>query len=384
MILKNGRIVNEQFQYEFADIRMEGGTIVEIGRELQGGESVDCGGRTIIPGLFDIHTHECIGYQLAECSQESLLRMAGFYGCNGVTSYLATIDSQREDTLEAMCAEIGRYRSQRHEGAAIRGVHIEGMFFSEKRKGGHPSELLIPPSVELVRRLNSLCGGAVKIACVSPELEGADEFIEELSRKMVVSIAHTDADYAVTKRAVRLGARSFTHLFNGMRPLNHREPGVVGAAFDSPDTYKEVIADGMHLAPAIVRSAYRLIGPDRMILISDSCVATGLADGIYEIGKDHGRRIEVKDGLARLEHTDTICGSTFCLYQMFRNAVMNIGIDFMGALKACTINPARLVGLDGEIGSIALGKAGDLVVIDSDMDICDVYIEGKRVERGGK
>lgn len=384
MILKNGRIVNEQFQYEFADIRVEGGVIAEIGRNLQGEDAVDCAGKTIIPGLFDIHTHECVGYQLSECTQESLEEMAGFYGRNGVTSYLATVDSQREDTLEAMCGEIGRYRSGHHEGAAIRGVHIEGMFFSEKRKGGHPSELLIPPNVELVRRLNRLCGGAIRIACVSPELEGADEFITELSKEMVVSIAHTDADYAATKRAVRLGARSFTHLFNGMRPLNHREPGVVGAAFDSPDTYKEVIADGMHLAPAIVRSAYRLIGPDRMVLISDSCVATGLEDGIYEIGKDHGRRIEVKNGLAHLEHTDTICGSTFCLYQMFKNAVMHIGIDFMGALRACTINPARLVGLDREIGSIALGKAGDLVVIDSDMDICDVYIEGKRVEKGGR
>lgn len=383
MILKNGRIVNEQFQYEFADIRLEGGIIAEIGRDLKGVEVADCTGKTIIPGLFDIHTHECIGHQLAECTQESLEEMAAFYGRNGVTSYLATLDSQREDTLEAMCREIGRYRAGRHGGATIRGVHIEGMFFNEKRKGGHPAELLMPPDVALVRRLNQFCGGAVKIACVSPELTGADEFIEALSGEMVVSIAHTDADYAVTKRAVRLGAKSFTHLFNGMRPLDHREPGVVGAAFDSPDTYKEVIADGMHLAPAIVRSVYRLIGQDRMILISDSCVATGLADGIYEIGKDHSRRIEVKNGLARLEHTDTICGSTFCLYQMFKNAVMNIGIDFIGALKACTINPARLVGLDREIGSIALGKDGDLVVIDCDMDICDVYIRGKRAEKGG-
>ncbi len=399
MILKNGRIVNEQFQYELADIWVKDGRIAAIGKDLAmdiqaaDRQVVDCRGKTVIPGLFDIHTHECMGCQLSECTQESLGKMAGFYGRNGVTSYLATIDSQKVETLEQMCREIGRYMGgggQRerpdsvdggavisgHVGAAIRGIHIEGMFFCEKRKGGHPAELLIPPDAALVRRLDQISGGAVKLVCVSPELEGAEAFIRELSGDMAVSLAHTDATYEEAKRAVRLGARSFTHLFNGMRPIHHREPGVIGAALDSPETYKEIVADGMHLAPAIIRSVYRVVGPDHMILISDSCTATGLADGIYEIGKDHDRRIEVKGGLAHLEGTDTICGSTFCLYQMFKNAVMNIGIDFMGALRACTINPARLVGLDGEIGSISIGKSADLVVIDNDMDICDVYIKG--------
>ena len=461
MILKNARIVNEQFQYEMADIWVKDGRIATIGRDLEaetrkgdgdeggaetggagtGGEGtggagtggqdeqvIDCRGKTVIPGLFDIHTHECIGYQLSECTQESLGEMAEFYGRNGVTSYLATIDSQKVETLEQMCGEIGRYMGGAADtgggaggsgdaedggeaagdaaagkaaggaaageaagGAAaggsaratIRGIHIEGMFFCGKRKGGHPAELLIPPDAALVRRLDEISGGAVKLVCVAPELEGAEVFIRELSGDMAVSLAHTDATYEETRRAVRLGARSFTHLFNGMRPLHHREPGVIGAALDSPETYKEIVADGMHLAPAIIRSVYRVTGPDHMILISDSCTATGLADGIYEIGKEHDRRIEVKNGLAHLEGTDTICGSTFCLYQMFKNAVMNIGIDFMGALKACTINPARLVGLDREIGSISIGKSADLVVIDNDMNICDVYINGKQAGKKG-
>lgn len=385
MILKNGRVVNHQFQYEFSDIQVTDGRIAAIGNGLSDLEGVvDCQGKTIIPGLFDIHTHECMGYQLADCCEESLEDMAGFYARNGITSYLATVDSQRADTLRQMCREIGAYRSKFHSGAVIRGIHIEGMFFSEKRKGGHSSELLLKPDIALVRQLNQICGGAVKLVCVAPELEQADDFIKELSKEMVVSLAHTDATYEITRKAVEYGAKSFTHLFNGMRPLHHRESGVIGAAFDSPNTYKEIIADGMHLSPPMVRNAYRIIGPDRMILISDSCTAAGLEDGIYEIGKEKERRIIVEHGLAHLEGTDTICGSTFCLYQMFKNAVMNIGIDFFGALKACTINPARLLGVDQEIGSIACGRSADLVIIDHDMSICDVYINGKMIEKGGK
>lgn len=378
MILKNGRIVNGQFRYEFADIQVENGVITAIGKGLpEDGEAVDCTGLTVIPGLCDVHTHECVGCQLSECTQESLERMAGFYARNGVTSYLATVDSQDNETLEHMCRELGRYRSGEHPGAVIRGVHIEGMFFSKKRRGGHPEELLMKPDIGLVRRLNELCGGAVRMVCVAPELEGARPFIQELSKEMTVSIAHTDASYEQAMEGLRWGAKSFTHLFNGMAPLHHREPGTAGAALDSPEAYREIIADGLHLHPAAVRMVAALSRPDRLVLISDSCVATGLEDGVYEIGSKLKREIVVEKGLARLKGTDTICGSTFCLYQMFKNAVMKIGLDFMTALMACTINPARLAGLEGEIGSIDLGKSGDLVVIGSDMKIRQVYVKGQ-------
>lgn len=377
MILKNAKVVNDQFQFEFSDIQIKDGKIQKISENLSGEDERDFSGLTIIPGLFDIHTHECVGHQLCDCTQDTLQEMALYYAKNGTTSYLATLDSQDKETLYSVCRELGTFQKTYHDGAIMQGVHLEGLFFNEKRKGGHPAELLLPPDVELVHKLDELCGKTIRMVCVAPEIDGAEGFIKALANEMVVSIAHTDATMSQAKAGVRWGAKNFTHLFNGMRGFTHREPGTVGGAFDSPSTFKEIIADGMHLNPATVRMAVKIVGPDKLIFVSDSCVATGLEDGVYSIGSKVKRKIEVKNQLAHLEGTDTICGSTYCLYKMFKNAVQNIGIDFITALKACTINPASLVGLDHQIGSIANGKSADLIVIDNDLNIVQVYVRGE-------
>ena len=226
------------------------------------------------------------------------------------------------------------------------------------------------PEIEMFDRLYELSGGAIKLIDVAPELPGAVPFIERASKKCVVSIAHTTANYDQAKAAFAAGASHVTHLFNAMPPFNHRDPGVVGAASDDA-AHVEMISDGIHLHPAVVRSVFRWFGAERVCLISDSMRAAGMPNGVYSLG---GQTVYMTDGKATLED-GTIAGSATCLAECFRRAV-SFGVPLDAALRAATINPAQAVGLFDELGSITAGKRADVLVLDETLHPEKIFIGG--------
>jgi len=326
----------------------------------------------LIPGLIDIHTHGALGGDHSFGSSEGLRKMASFYAENGTTSFLATTLTAPIETLEnAMQAVAKHERSE--DSARLIGVNLEGPFFSYEKRGAHPAELLRPPDIATFERLFKLSGESIKLACVSPELDGAMEFIREVSKVSHVSVAHSAADYDTATQAFDNGATHVTHLFNGMSPFLHREPGIVGAARDA-NAFVEVICDGYHLHPAVVRATFAMF-PRRACLISDSLGCTGLPDGNYESA---GLPIIVKNGNAKLADGKSIAGSTITQLQGIRNAV-SLGIPLSEAVAAASIHPVQAIGMDGQIGSLIPGAYADMLLLDKKLRLQKVYISGKEI-----
>jgi N-acetylglucosamine-6-phosphate deacetylase len=248
------------------------------------------------------------------------------------------------------------------DGAAIRGINLEGPFLDPAKKGAHLEECIRRPDVEFFRELNAISGGRVKLVTLAPNMKGAMEFIEEVRGEVCVSLGHTAADYDTCARAMELGAHHVTHLFNAMQPFSHRNPGLVGAAADDPQCMVELICDGIHIHPSVVRAAFAMFGPERMILISDSMMAAGMENGTYELG---GQEVTVKDRRAVLRD-GTIAGSATCLFDCMKTAV-SFGIPLSDALFAATRNPARSIGIDDQVGTLEPGKAADILLVTEDL-----------------
>lgn len=238
----------------------------------------------------------------------------------------------------------------------------------------------MPCDYEYFCRLQEASGGLIRLVDIAPEEPGAMEFIDRVKGKVVVSLAHTAADYETAKEAIEHGASHATHLYNAMPPLNHRNPGVIGAVRDAGDCRAELICDGVHVHPAMIRATFAMFGAERMILISDSMRATGLADGEYTLG---GHAVTVKGNLATL-HDGTIAGSATNLMDCMRYVVNEVGISLETALMCATENPAREIGIFDETGSIHVGKKADFVLLDKKLNIVGVYVDGKEAGRPGK
>ncbi|MBR6555351.1 MAG: N-acetylglucosamine-6-phosphate deacetylase, partial [Clostridia bacterium] len=265
--------------------------------------------------------------------------------------------------------------TQPADGARVAGIHLEGPFFHPAKKGAQPECNLKHPDAAMILRLQDVAQGAVRILSFAPELPGSSEMIAALKGKMVLSAAHTTADYDIAAAAIRDGITHVTHLFNAMPSLLHRDPGLIGAAAEAPDINAELICDGIHVHPAAVRAAFTLFGGDRICLISDAMSACGMPNGNYSLG---GQAVQVIDGRATLVD-GTLAGSAstlfFCLQQAIR-----FGIPAATAVKAATANPARVLGLDGEIGRVAPGYRADLLLCDSGWNLKQVYLQGKALE----
>jgi len=329
-------------------------------------------GPYLIPGLIDVHTHGARGHAHSDASAGALREMAAFYAKNGVTSFLATTLTAPEDELASAMRVVAQY--ERPPGCArCVGVNMEGPFLSYGKRGAHPPHLLKLPDVPMFERLFGISGSSIKLVSIAPELDGAMEFIREASKLCHVSVAHSTADYGTAMRAFGSGATHVTHLFNGMSPFLHRDPGIVGAALDA-GAFVEVICDGHHLHPAIIRTIYRLF-PQRACMISDSLRCAGLPDGKYESA---GMPVVLKDGKATLEDGSSIAGSAITLMQGVRIAV-SLGIPLADAVTAASKHSAQAIGMEGEIGSIAPGACADLVLLDSELRVQKVFIGGTEV-----
>ena len=363
MLIKNARVFLPGGSFQKTDVRFDA-RIIETG--ALSGEGIDAEGLTLIPGLVDLHTHGAMGEDVSDGNAKALTEMAAFCADNGVTSFLPTTMTLDEETLTRAMRTIRDYQNK--SGARAVGVRLEGPFLNAKRKGAQSAEFLHAPDVELLKRLQLASGSLVRIVDIAPELPGAMGFIKEASALCRVSLAHSAADYDTAVEAFRSGATQVTHLFNAMEPFLHRAPGIVGAAADE-NAYVEVIADGIHLHPAMVRSVFKLF--ERVCLISDSMRGAGLPDGEYSLG---GQAVYVKGGKCTLSD-GTIAGSGIHLMTGLRRSV-DFGVSLEKAVAAATMLPAKAVGMEQEIGVIAPGAHADFVLLDEKLNIRSVYIGG--------
>ena len=368
MLLKNATILNADFNLEKADVLIENGKIAQIGANLTADDVKDYAGMTIVPGFIDIHIHGSAGADTCDSTPEALEAISSFLKTKGVTSFCPTTMSIAMDALYTTMKNIGDCKDK-VSGAKIVGVNMEGPYFSPAKAGAQNPDTMHPPCVDEVEKCNELCGGILKIIDMCPSLEGAFDFIGKMKDKYTLSIAHTAADYDMAADAFNKGMRHTTHLYNAMAGFTHRDPGVVGAAYDSTAT-AELICDGIHIHESVIRTTFKIMG-DRLVLISDSMAAGGMPDGEYELG---GAPVIVKDGAARIL-SGALAGSTANMHQCVKNCV-DFGIKLEDAVKSATIIPASVIGLENEIGSIAVGKRADLVVLDKDLAIVDTYIDG--------
>ena len=405
--IQNGLVFDERGFFHENPLYFFGERIVteEEYRALEAPEEiVDAKGGYVIPGLVDIHFHGCAGYDCCDGTAEAFRVIAGYELSQGITSITPATMTVPEETLmkiaravrEAQAAGDSDICTGRASvsgagegscvcedaagdcgyGATLQGLYMEGPFISEKKKGAQKADDIRKPDLALFRRLQEASGGVFRTVAVAPETEGAMELIRTLSGSVTVSLAHTAADYETACEAFRNGASQLTHLFNAMSPLLHREPGPIAAAADDEKCRAELICDGMHVHPAMVRAAFRLFGDDRIIFISDSMEATGMPDGAYELG---GQKVFVK-GRRALLADGTLAGSVTNLTDCLRIAVKEMGIPLASAVKCAAVNPAKAIGIYEEHGSLAAGKFADLLILDRDLALKKVFLHGVCVQ----
>lgn len=359
-----GLIYTPEKKFEKGVVEYEGGII----RSVSIGESVKLSAseekQYIIPGLVDIHSHGCKGFDTCDGVAENIVKMAEYEHSVGVTSYFPTTMTYDEETLTRVVKAVSEASKKT---SVIKGIYLEGPFISMAKRGAqNPKYVTKPDSAEL-SRLQSASGSMIKFVAIAPEVEGATEFIKENSGKYALTIAHTEADADTAAGAMESGVRHATHFYNAMPPYTHRAPGVIGAAMDRDDVTVELIGDGVHVHPMVVRNTFRFFGPERICLISDSMRACGMPDGDYSLG---GQPVKVCGNLATLED-GTIAGSATNLMDCVRS-VVKMGVPLTQAIEAATATPAREAGIFDTVGSLEAGKRADMVVLDSDLKLIEV------------
>lgn len=375
MIIKDANIFTQDNRFVKGSVVVENGRFVSIAEQPEHTgevmEVIEAKGLYMIPGLVDIHFHGCMGADMCDGTKEALDVITQYEASVGVTSVCPATMTIPKDELSAVMKNAGAYAY--HGGAHLVGINMEGPFISPAKKGAQAAENIMHCDYEYFSQLQDAAGGLIKLVDIAPEEAGAMEFIDKVKGTVVVSLAHTASDYDTAMEAIAHGASHATHLYNAMPPLNHRNPGVIGAVRDSDSCHVELICDGVHIHPSVIRATFAMFGAQRMILISDSMRATGLDDGEYTLG---GQPVTVKGNLATL-HDGTIAGSATNLMDCMRFAVKHAGLPLETAVMCATANPAKEIGIFDEVGSIAVGKKADFVLLDQDLNLAGVYIDGK-------
>lgn len=420
MIINNVRVYTKEKEFAEGSIVIRKGRIeaVELCKTADLDEEViDGEGCYAIPGLIDLHFHGCKGYDFCDGTKEAIAKIAEYEASVGVTAispatmtlpvneleeilavaaeYKREAEAKRAEIWgsasgqDMRCAQAGECRAQakaegteagecRAQAAAdLVGVNMEGPFISEAKKGAQDERNIISCDADICRRFLTASEGLVKFVGIAPERnENAVEFIREMKDKVHISLAHTNADYDTAKEAFDAGADHAVHLYNAMPAFTHRAPGVVGAVSDSAHVNAEMICDGVHIHPSVVRATFKMLGADRIVLISDSMRAAGMPDGQYTLG---GLDVNVADGRATLVGSGALAGSATNLMECMKRVVKKMGIPLETAVACASANPAKCLGIDGEYGSIEPGKRGNVVLLDHDLELKAVVKDGVRI-----
>lgn len=380
--LLNATIVLERSILEDGFLHLKEGKICSLGHmadcppipdyDLQ----LDCESKRIIPGMIDIHVHGAGGFDVMDASVEALEGMAIKLAQEGTTSFLATTMTNPANRIGEAMSAIKMYRESNMQGVPeMIGIHLEGPFIHPVQKGAQPEQHILQPDIELFNKWQRLSGGAIKIVTFAPET-GDRSFVERLVQEGVIaSIGHSNATYAETLENMRSGVSHATHLFNGMRGLHHREPGVVGAALLADEISVEVIPDGHHFHPDLLKLILRQKGVERLLVITDGIRAKGMPDGVYDLG---GNNVIVRDGKCTLEKGDSLAGSILTMNEARRNMAKWGGLTLLEQSYVTSLNQAKRLGIDSRKGFIAVGKDADVVLLDEtdhiEMTICNGII----------
>ncbi|EHL15490.1 N-acetylglucosamine-6-phosphate deacetylase [Peptoanaerobacter stomatis] len=356
-------------------IKIKDGVIEEISKVAD--ESIeikDYTGKIAAPGYFDTHVHGYGGHDIMDATKEGLLEISKGIVQTGVTSFLATTLTDTTEKLDKACKNVGDNKDF-CEGAKVQGIFLEGPFFTEEFKGAQNPDYMTNPDINKLSNWKKLSKGLVNKIAIAPERENSEEFIKDaLKLGVKVALGHSNATYEQAKKAVDVGANIFVHTYNGMSPLHHRNPGMVGAALSTENTYGEVICDGHHVHPAAVKVVMRAKTYDNTLLITDCMMAGGMPEGDYKLGDFD---VKVENGTARIQN-GSLAGSILRLDNAVKNIVKWGLASPFDAVKMASLIPAKSVDLDDKIGSISVGRCADINILDKDMNVLEVYIDGER------
>ncbi|MEM4488910.1 MAG: N-acetylglucosamine-6-phosphate deacetylase [Desulfurococcaceae archaeon] len=385
LLLRNARIYTP-YEYIYPGyIIIDKGVIKEIGREpyphkLEDVEELDLNGMICGPGFIDTHIHGILGYDTMDGSKKSFIEMSKSLVRYGVTSFIPSTVSAPHEKLVKVSRVLYESISEWNPkvGARILGLHVEGPYINPVKAGAHNRQYIREPSIEEFNQYYEASGGFIKELTLAPELKNSLELIKHaVSKGVIVQVGHTNATYDETINAIISGASKATHIYNGMREIHHREPGVVVALLRSPSIYVEIIVDFIHVSPQMVEFTIDYVGVNRIVAVSDAISATGLPDGIYSLGE---LKIEVKRGISRLVETGSLAGSTLTMDRAFRNLV-SLGYSIDEVFKMTSTNPARSINADilEKIGLLKPNYKADIVVLDQNLEVAMTIVEGNVV-----
>ena len=372
MIIKNAMVYTPQHVFAKGDIVIRGGRIVFGAAPQLDEEIIDAEGLYALPGLLDLHFHGAVGHDFCDASEEAIQALADFEASKGVLAICPATMTYSEEILGGIMDAAAAHKNGR--GADLVGINMEGPFISPDKIGAQNPKYLHKADVDMFRRLQERAGGLIKLVDMAPEEDGALDFIARCRGEVRISIAHTCTSYETAKKAFAAGASHMTHLYNAMPGITHREPGPIIAALED-HAEVELITDGVHIHPAMVRFTFNTFGADRVVLIADSMMACGLPDGQYSLG---GQAVTVKGPRATLtEHPGVIAGSATCLYDCMRRAVLDMGVPLESAVRAASETPARSIGVESDYGSLAAGRYGNVILADRELNIQKVIQKGQ-------
>jgi N-acetylglucosamine-6-phosphate deacetylase len=384
-LIKNVKMITPFRIIEKCDVLIEDGKIkkIETTEKIDASnvnEVVDGDGMYLSPGFIDIHNHGNYGHDAMEGTDIALESMAKFHTKNGVTGFLAATMTQSKEKTEKAIKNVADYmeakKNKEQSSSILHGLYLEGPYFSQEKKGSQPGEFIKNPDLKEMKEFLEIGRNNVKIVAIAPELDGARHVIDYLrAKEIVIAVGHTNAKYEEAMCGIEHGITQATHLYNGMRSFTHREPGVIGAVLTDERVSCEMICDGIHCHPAAMKLAVSAKGKNKIILISDAMMATGLEDGEYELG---GQKVISKSGAARLID-GTLAGSTLTLDKAVYNMVHLANVPLADAVRMASINPAQTIGIAKTKGSIEIGKDADLLIFDEEINIKYVMINGKVV-----
>lgn len=383
MIIDNVYVFTPDKAFVKGGIILDGDKIRQVYEEKDApqlsGDVMDGKGCYAIPGLIDLHFHGCKGDDFCDGDKDAIGRIAEYEASVGVTAIAPATMTLPVEELEQILHTAAEYKKETKDcrKADFLGINMEGPFISPAKKGAQDARNILPCNVEICDRFLKASEGLVKFIGIAPEeSEHAAEFIREVHERVNVSLAHTNADYDTAMEACRAGANHAVHLYNAMPAFTHRAPGVVGAVFDNKDVMAEIICDGIHIHPSVVRATFQMMGADRMILISDSMRATGMPDGQYTLG---GLDVKVVGRLATLVSDGAIAGSATNLMDCMRTVVKKMDLPLETAVACATINPARSLGVEKQYGSLEAGKKAHVVLLDQDLELKAVIKDGVKI-----